>query len=361
MCVYLPTLPLYAQSMTGNLALVGIALSMFGLWQIVIRLPLGVATDRSGWSKPYIIGGFAVAAIGTWMMGQADGVAALMIGRSLTGMAAGVFGLLVVVFSGLFLAQESVQASTILIVVASLGTLTATSMTGFLNQLGGYSLSFYVAAGAAVLAIVLLLPAHERRRQPHPVSASSVGKLVTRRDVLIPSLLGAAIQYAATATTFGFLPILANQMGAGDVMISILTSTEVAFVAVGSLLARYATRRIRDWTLVSLSLVMLSAGVGLAALAPALSMLFAVQCLIGLSWGICYPVITGMSIKQVEDVGRNTAMGAFQTGCSIGVFGGSWVSGVLANMMGIRPMFGVTAFGLSALAVLLIRKPGLRS
>lgn len=349
---YSPTLPLFVQSKTGNLSLVGITLSMYGLWQMIIRLPLGIATDRAGWCKPFIVAGFALAALGAWLTGQAHDITGLMVGRSLSGVAAGIFGPILVVFSGLFLPHQSVQSFTILTAVGAVGIMTSTLATGFLNEMGGYSLAFYVAAGAAVLAALFVLPAYERRRPRQRVSARSVLSLITRRDVLIPALFCAALQYTAAATTYGFLPILAGQMGATGVTLSILMSTQVGLLTLGSVTAGLVVKRIGDRRLVALGLVMLSAGVGLATVAPTIWMLFVAQCFIGFSWGTCYPVITGMSIKQVADVGRNTAMGAFQMGCSVGVFAGSWISGMVADRLGIRPMFGLTGIGVLFLAIL---------
>jgi MFS family permease len=182
--------------------------------------------------------------------------------------------------------------------------------------------------------------------------------LIARRDVLIPSLLCAALQYASTATTYGFLPILANRLGASDLAQGMLVSIQVAFLTLGSVMVGVVVRRLGDWRLVWLGFSFLATGVGLAALAPALWLLVVAQCFIGLAWGTIYPVITGMSIKHVADEGRNTAMGAFQTGSSVGVFAGSWISGLVAGWLGIRPMFGVTAFAILALAILVARTSG---
>ena len=40
--LYVPTLPLFAKSINSNLAIVGVVLSMYGLWQLIIRLPLAI-------------------------------------------------------------------------------------------------------------------------------------------------------------------------------------------------------------------------------------------------------------------------------------------------------------------------------
>jgi MFS family permease len=63
----------------------------------------------------------------------------------------------------------------------------------------------------------------------------------------------------------------------------------------------------------------------------------------------------GMSIRDVADAERNTAMGLHQSVYAIGMFAGPWLSGFLADAIGIRPMFGVTAFACLAVGIVLIR------
>jgi DHA1 family multidrug resistance protein-like MFS transporter len=86
--LYVPTLPTYVQSKSDNLALVGVVLSMYGLGQAIIRLPLGITASWLGWRKPFIIVGFALVGLGAWIMGVADGANELIIGRAITGFVA---------------------------------------------------------------------------------------------------------------------------------------------------------------------------------------------------------------------------------------------------------------------------------
>jgi len=51
--LYAPTLPVYVHSKTGDLALAAMVLSLHGLWQPVVRLPLGIGIDRVGRCKPF--------------------------------------------------------------------------------------------------------------------------------------------------------------------------------------------------------------------------------------------------------------------------------------------------------------------
>ena len=353
--LYMPTLPTYVQSKSDNLALVGVVLSMYGLWQAIIRLPLGITADWLGRRKPFIVAGFALAGLGAWTMGVADGVNGLIIGRAVTGLAAGTWVPLVVVFSSLFPPLEAVRATAMLTFVGSVGRVLATGVTGSLNELGGYSLAFFLAAGAAALAILIVLPAREERRPPQQPSVMGIGNLIARPDVLLPSLLAALSQYANWTATFGFLPILARQLGATDVTQSMLMSMHIGLVTLGNLVATAIVSRIGARRLVRLTFALLSAGIGGAALAPSLLLIFVAQFCIGLAQGISYPVLMGMSIQYVADAERTTAMGLHQAVYAVGMFGGPWLSGLLADAMGIRPMFGVTAFVCLALALLVTR------
>jgi len=353
--LYVPTLPTYVQSKSDNLALVGVVLAQYGLWQAVVRLPLGIAADWLGWRKPFIVAGFALVGLGALAMGLAGGVSGLLVGRAITGLAAATWVPLVVLFSSLFPTDEAVRASALLTSVGSVGQVLATVVTGSLNELGGYPLAFFLAAGAAALAILIVLPARENRRLPRRPSAGSVGRLVTRRDVLLPAVLAAVSQYANWAATFSFTPILARQLGGTDTTQSLLVSMHVGVVILGNLAAPAVAGRIGARRLVILSFVFMSLGLGGAALASSLPLLFAAQFCMGLSQGVGYPVLMGMSIEHVADDERTTAMGLHQAVYAIGMFSGPSLSGILSDAMGIQPMFGVTAVACLAVGLVVPR------
>jgi MFS family permease len=350
--LYTPTLPTYVRSKADNLAMVGAVLSMYGLWQAVVRLPLGVASDWVGRRKPFILAGFALAALGPWVLGSARGVDGLLIGRSITGLGAGTWVPMVVLFSSLFPPKEAVRASALLTMVGSAARVLATALTGTLNRVGGYPLAFFLAAGAAVLAFLVLLPTREVRRPPQTPSIKGILAVSGRRDVLLPSLLSMVGQYANWGATFGFVPIMARQLGATDISNSLLMSMNLTVVTAGNLLATAIVRRIGTRRLVYTSYGFMAAGLLGLALSPSLPWIFACQFSLGVAQGLNYPVLMGLSIRDVGEAERTTAMGFHQAVYAIGMFAGPALSGVLAEAMGMRPMFGVTAFACLALGLL---------
>jgi MFS family permease len=341
--LYAPTLPTYVEAKVDNLAMVGLILSMYGLWQAIIRLPLGIVSDWVGRRKPFILVGLALGGLGAWMLGTAESGSALLVGRAITGLAAGTWVPLVVLFSSLFPPQDAVRASALLTFIGGIGRIVATGITGTLNNWQGYAFAYYLAAAAAVVAVLTMLPARERVQPPKAPSLGNLARLVSRPDVLLPSLLSMIQQYANWAATFSFIPLLARQLGATDVSLSLLLSMNIAVVTLGNLLATAVVRYMGTRRMVYASAVLTAVGVAGAALVNSLPMIFVVQIAIGLSLGIGYPVLMGLSIRDVEDGQRTTAMGFHQAVYAIGMFAGPALSGVLADAWGIRPMLLVTA------------------
>jgi len=68
--LYMPTLPVYVQGRVNNLAIAGSVLSMYGLWQMIVRLPIGVSADWLGRRKPFILVGLVLVALGAWVLGM---------------------------------------------------------------------------------------------------------------------------------------------------------------------------------------------------------------------------------------------------------------------------------------------------
>jgi DHA1 family multidrug resistance protein-like MFS transporter len=350
--LYAPTLPNYIKSRTNDLAMTGAILAMYGLFGTLVRLPLGIAADWLGRGKTLFFVGIALEGLGAWLMGTADSANMLLVGRAISGLAAAAWVVVVVSFSNLFPFEEAVRATVILTMIPSYGRLLGSLLTGWLNELGGYPLAFFVSTGIAVLALLFLIPVREVKHPAQVPSLASIGKLLARRDVMVSSFLNVIGQYVVMGAVFGFIPILAQRLGAGNVMLSLLVTGYVVLYALGNSAATTFNRRMGNRTKVKIGVILMAAGFGLAAIAPSLEWMFIAQACFGFAGGISYPIIMGMCIENVSINERSTVMGLHQTIYSIGAFIGPWLSGILADAIGLQPMFGVTAFGCLALGLL---------
>jgi MFS family permease len=339
----MPTLPVYVESKVENLAWVGFILATYGIWQMIIRLPLGIASDQVGRRKPFVIIGLLLSALGSWIMGNAKGASGLAIGRSLTGFAASTWVTLLILFNGMFPPEDAVRATSMLTLVNSVGRTLATSVTGSLNEFGGTSLSFMVAVGAALIAVLVMFFVREKPLPRRNATGKQIFTLISRRDVLLPSLLNMLRQYVNWGVTFSFIPILASQIGATDVQLSALASMNIAIGIAGNLLAAVAVKKIGSRRMIYTSIYLLGGATVLAAIANNLTIIFVAQFCNGLAGGIGYPVLMGSSIEYVREEERATAMGLHQAVYAIGMSVGPWLSGIVADSVGIQAMFAWTA------------------
>ncbi len=348
---YVPTLPTYAGTLTPDLALIGTILSMYGLWQALTRLPVGIASDWAGRRKPFIAAGLALAGAGALLMGAAHSTQALLIGRSITGIAAATWVPLTVVFSSLYPPEKAVQATTTLTVMSAVARVLATASTGPLNALGGYPLAFVAAAVLAGIAIVLVLPTGEPRRPAKAPTIKGIGRLAGRPDVLLPAGLSAMAHYVLMGLVYGFVALLAKNLGAADSMVSNLTVVHLAVFTPAVLAAAFLVKRFDKRPLLIVSFVALALGAACGAVANSIAWLLAVQVLVGIGYGLCYPILMGMSIEQVDGAERATAMGVHQSVYALGMFAGPWLSGIIAAKAGLQAMFAVTAVATLAIGV----------
>ncbi|MBN2048359.1 MAG: MFS transporter [Anaerolineaceae bacterium] len=337
---YVPTLPIYVELTTQDLMMVGVVVSMYGLWQAVLRFPLGIASDMLGRRKPFMIIGILFSALGAFVMMRAQGAAGLIIGRGITGFSAATWVLLMVGFSGLFPPEQSIRAAAILNVVNSIGRMIATGLNGTLNQIGGYSLPFLLAIGASVLSMLLILPIHDPTRAPRKVDLGALKKLATRADILLPSLLAALFQFVTWAAIFGYIPIIARDFGASEQQISLLTTMNIGVGVLGNLLLAMLIDRVGATRLLYLSVILTSLALVLIAVAQSFWMVAVVVFIMGLA-GIGVATLMGSSIRYVEEKDRSTAMGLHQAVYGFGMFFGPYLSGYMAEAFGAQGMFWV--------------------
>ena len=350
--VYLSTFPTYVRSKSQNLSTVGIVLSMFGLWRGITALPVGITADWLGRRKPLIVIGCALSALGALLMGVAGSATGIALGRAVTGVAAGTWALTVVAFNSLFPPRERLRATAVLSFVGTAGSTVSTAVTGFLIQWGGHSLPFFVAAASALLTLLVVLTLREEQHARQRPSVKGVGSTIRRRDVLLPALLNGIAIYVSQATRMSFLPLLAKELGATDVTLSLMLSTSLVLMVTGNLVVMAVVKRTGGRPLVYLAFLLLAMGALGASVVPSVPLMYVIECVAGFGTGISFPVLLGMSTERVSPDQQSLAVGLNQGLTAMGMFAGPSVSGMLADAVGIRPMFGVTAAACLVLGLL---------
>lgn len=153
----LPVFSVYAATIPGgdNLALVGLALGIYGLTQAFFQIPFGVASDYFG-RKRVIVIGLLIFALGSFIAAWAPTMNWIIVGRVLQG--AGAISAAVTALAA-DLTREEHRTKVMAMIGSSIGLVFALSLVGapVLYGLIGMSGLFIMTGGLALGAIVLLL------------------------------------------------------------------------------------------------------------------------------------------------------------------------------------------------------------
>ncbi len=170
----LPVFAEHGKTMSGgdNLAMVGLAMGIYGLAQAFCQIPFGAASDRYG-RKPVIVVGLLMFALGAVVAALADNILWVVVGRALQG-AGAISAAVTALISDATREQHRTKAMAM--VGGSIGLTFAASMVGapLLYQLIGMSGIFWltgllaVAAIGVVLYIVPAVPAVRAKRVALP-------------------------------------------------------------------------------------------------------------------------------------------------------------------------------------------------
>lgn len=351
--LYVPVLPVYVQSAGGNLNAVGLVLSAYAIPQILLRIPIGIWSDRLGRRKPLVGAGIVFTSLGALGLGLAKTPGLLFLARMATGIGAATWVVFPIYFTAYYTASDSGRAIGLLNFVRSLALIAATAGGGYIAEGLGLSRPFFIAALLGILALPTLLFTKE---SPLPVSPamtwSGFRTVATRPLLLTVSVMAILLHFTTFAGVFGFIPVYAADLGASSGELGLITMINLGFSAVGSLGAVWVWERLGyRWTIVGGGLF-----IGLSLfVVPFIStapVLMAAQVSYGLGSGVLSTAFMTLSIRGLPPQYQATAMGVYQAVYAVGMLAGPLTSGFLGSDLGLSTVFYLAAaFGLLVAAL----------
>ncbi len=353
--VYVPILPVYSQAMGASLAVVGLVVSAYGFSQLVLRVPIGVASDRWGRRKPFCVAGLLVASGGCLVLVLAPNPYWLIIGRGIVGVSAATWVTITVMFSDWFPAERVPGALALLTFLSGLAQMLSTAIGGRVSDSLGWHAPFVPGIAFGVLgAVMLAVIPEERRIGKASPSWSRMIRVGTEPRLLRVSLAGAFLQFSFWATTYAFVPIYAHGLGATRTDLGLLTSGALVPYTLAALAV---SRWVYRWGAIRSAVIGLLLCVVSALVVPVMHDLLLLglsQAVSGLGRGLSMPVLLGLSIQNIAPSEKATAMGVFQAVYAVGMFLGPALSGLLADSLGLTAAFCISALMCAAAIGLLI-------
>ncbi|MCL6633119.1 MAG: MFS transporter [Alicyclobacillus herbarius] len=345
MYTYVPILSPYIRAIGGSYFFVGVVIGSYGFTQMLLRVPLGIWSDRLGRRKLFIVSGVACAALSSLGFALTSDSWSALGWRALAGVAAASWVAFTVFFSSSFPPEEAPRAMGLISLYTSLGQMAATTLGGFLAEDYGWHAPFWVGAGGGLLGLVLAFFIRESVTVARtPARVGELLRMGRSWPLLSVSLLAIFGQSVTFTTMYGFTSLAAVHIGASKAALSVLTlATTLPNAVAGYVGGTYFVRWFGERVTVSAGFICAALATAVVPVVHTLLVLMLTQAVNGFAQGVLIPILMGLSIRAVPENRRATAMGFFQAIYSIGMCAGPFVSGWLGQWLGLSGVFWFTA------------------
>jgi len=367
----------YMESLKFSSTMIGLIIGSYGFTQMILRIPLGILSDKLGTRKLFIIIGITFTFLSAVLLFFFDNVFVVLFARAIAGIAASTWVSFMVLFSSYHDNDKTISA---------VGTLDFFCSTG---QLGGIILgsllvgftpwkdkaAFMLAVVIGLVSFVLSFVIYEdkeklllikQEKQAKNITSGQSGKLklteiLSNKNLIIISVIGAVSQLITFSTIFGFTPAYAKEvLGISEFQNGILMVVSYLPTAFGALfLGKFLTGKIKEYSLVFIGMLLLGITTILIPFIKIYSLLIITQTIAGFGKGISFPLLMGLSIKKIPESARGTAMGIFQAVYSFGMFFGPFIVGVIKEYFKLDAAFifiGAICFVCSIISYFSLKK-----
>jgi DHA1 family solute carrier family 18 vesicular amine transporter 1/2 len=334
--ICVPVLPDFARRLGASPAEIGLMFASFGLTLLLVSVPMGAVSDRTGRKLPLVTGMLALAG-STLMFARADSLPLLFAARMVQGAADGVTWVVgFALVADCYGAEDRGRVMGYVMSGTSLGIIVGPSIGGWLYDAGGVALPFqFVAALALVCAIGFAVIRPETHRD---LTARPSIWAVMR---VPPVAVCAALIVVAGSTLAMLEPVLPlffdRRLGLTPSQIGLLfggaaVASTLMPLAYGPLIARWGARRL---TLTGIVLTAL----WMPAMATAYSFPTALV-LIVIQW-IAIALFVTPSLAYMAEVtafaggdAYGIGYGIYNTAWGVGLLGGPAIGGWLFDRIG---------------------------
>ena len=365
MYVYVPTFSVYAESLGASWSVVGLAVGMYGLTQMLTRVPIGIWSDAMGKRRGIVVVGMFVCGAGAAGLALSPSPTWLVVFRGVMGLAAATWVCSTVLFTSYFPDRDPSVPLSIMSLMSALGQVAGTSSGGLLAEHFGWTMPFWVSMGLSIIAaLVLLIPPDDTTAKPGGVSKESILRIARAPLLLLACGVGVIVYFATFSTVYGFTTVLAERLGATRAQLGFLTTAALLAYSLFTLMAPRLIKGLGERQTLLFGLLIITGAILPTPLVGSLGGLFVLQALNGVGRGLLYPLLMSLSIKAVAVPDRASAMGIFQASYAFGMFIGPWISGRLGDTLGLASVFvlcGILCLGCFLACILLTARGTLRS
>ncbi len=358
--IYVPVFVSYLDYLGATYTIVGFIVGSYGIMQILLRLPVGVISDRLQIRKPFVIVGLVTGVISCLGFALTESIEFALVSRFISGITASMWVAFTVLYASYFKQEDATRAMGNVQFITVASQLVSMGLSGYLVTQWGWKSPFWVGGFIGLFGILLALQIKEskRKKEIKKIEMKEITDVLKEPVVVKAAILSALAHAVLFITMFGFTPEYALEIGATkDSLIFIVFSFMIPHAIAPIITGRYLAGRFQKWTIL---VVGFSGAFLFSMIIPfvkSLEVLYLTQALNGFAQGMTIPLLMGMAIQTIPNRKRATAMGLFQAVYAIGIFLGPFIAGIFTDEGTFFPVF-MTAGAAGFIGLLLSIKWG---
>lgn len=360
---YVPNLPGYAQSMGADALILGVIGGVYGIAQILLRIPLGLISDNTGKNRRMMIIGAIVLAISCGIFIFANNTALIVLGRLMAGAAAAWWALQGAVYANYHHDEMQVKAQAVLSASANWGKVAASLVGGLIAQYMGMHAIFVFAFLASGLCIFLSFRIKDVPRPAQTKPAKSFRDLLPllcNRDMIVFSVLTTigVLLFVAGATYFTV--VAAENLGATSLDFGLLNMVFYIFSGLICLWVGGKTyKKLGNTHVIAIGFLVTAVSCIPYFYHINLPVIYLMQALAGIGTGISCTAVSGLVLRAFPSEDRGAANGIFQSLVASGALIGPVLVGGLIKTVSFDASYWalvLIAVAAAAMSYLLIPK-----
>jgi MFS transporter, DHA1 family, tetracycline resistance protein len=364
----LPLLPFYAEHFGASPFVVGTLAASYAVCQLISGPILGRASDRLG-RKPVLLVSQCGTLAAFLMLGFADSLVMLFIGRIIDGFTAGNLSIAQAYISDVTTSKNRTRSFALIGIAFGTGFLIGPVISGVLAHRYGYSAPFFVAAALSLTSIVVtatLLPAKPRRAEPSspdidvpPAGERSLSfgrffsRTLPRRRLL--QFFAFSLSFSALLSGLSLFLERRFSFNVRDASFIFGFSGLIGMIIQGGLIGRLV-KRLGESRLTLVGFITMGIGYGLLGFVYTLPALLVLVAIGGFGSSVTRPSITTMLTKSVGRGEQGAALGLSQSLASIAQMTAPLIGTFLIEHQRLEA-YGLTAASFAVIGALLSLSP----
>ena len=338
--IYVPVLPIYSKDLGSSLQFIGIIVGSYALGQILFRIPIGYLSDRLKSRKLFSVLSGIVSFLGSSYLFISNSPNDVLIGRTITGVAAAGWVAISVYYSSFFPRNERFKSSTIILSSNMLSVFLGTFLSGYISDLISIKTCFLLSMVAAILSSILFLFSKEK-----PFDAKSQFStiqfinLLRNKLLICLCLIGIFIQFITFSINFSYFPIYLNELSFSDSIVGNLVAFYTLASFIGTISSPRLIKKFGLWKIFIYSAILIGLTTLITPLFENLFLLIFLRLIGGIGGGIIFSSCMSSIVRGFQENYQASAMGIFQAVYAIGMFLGPILSGVIGSSINLESVF----------------------